>query len=74
MVSARLDMDGSANTRDPEDLVGRGTAYRDEVMRGRASAASVVMRGRTSAASVVVQLTGRGAGGMLVTRKQQPPQ
>jgi hypothetical protein len=63
VVSARLDMDGSANTRDPEDLVGRGTAYRDEVMRGR-----------TSAASVVVQLTGRGAGGMLVTRKQQPPQ
>ena len=57
-MSARLDMDGSALTRDPDDLVGRGTAAWDQTSSGRTEA--------------TVQLTGRGAGGKLVTRKQQP--
>lgn len=52
-VSARLDTDGTAATRDPEDLVGRGEA---DLVKGNRKPAEVV-------------LMGRGFGGKLITQK-----
>lgn len=54
IVSARLDSDGVAATRDPEDLVGRGL-YRKE----NGGVSDVVQ----------VELQGRGIGGKFVTKK-----
>ena len=56
VVSARLDTDGTAATRGPEDLVGRGAAPRDDAAPGGWGEASV-------------QLVGRGIGGRLVTQR-----
>lgn len=56
IVSARLDSDGVAATRDPNDLVGRSTLKRK---RSGADADEVV----------VVELQGRGVGGKFVTGK-----
>ena len=56
VVSARLDTDGTAATRGPEDLVGRGAAPRDDAAPGGWGDASV-------------QLVGRGIGGRLVTQR-----
>mmetsp|Transcript_1047 Transcript_1047/g.2881 ORF Transcript_1047/g.2881 Transcript_1047/m.2881 type:complete len:198 (-) Transcript_1047:186-779(-) len=55
IVSARLDTDGVAATRDPTDLVGRG----------------MLRRGAGGEGSVEVELQGRGIGGKLVTSKAQ---
>ena len=54
-VSARLDSDGTAATRSPEDLVGRGVA-------------KVPRQGPRERAEVV--LTGRGIAGRFATQKQ----
>jgi hypothetical protein len=53
IVSARLDTDGVASTRDPEDLVGRGISSRSS----------------DSAAVVSIELRGRGLFGKSVTAK-----
>lgn len=58
IVSLRLDTDGIAATRSPDDLVGRGLSTR-------------AMRETKSAVSV--QLTGRGAFGKLVTGGSSSP-
>ena len=54
IVSARLDMDGVAATRDPDDLVGRG------LYLGNTD---------SNSGGVIVQLQGRGFGGKFVTKK-----
>jgi hypothetical protein len=55
-ISSRLDMDGNANTRGPDDLVGRGQLKRSK---------------QTAAASVCdFELKGRGFGGKFVTTKK----
>jgi len=54
IVSARLDLDGVAATRDPGDLVGRGVALGATLK---------------SDDEVIVQLQGRGIGGKFVTKK-----
>ena len=47
MISARLDSDGTAATRDPEDLVGRGELKKNSAQEpGRWSAADVELQGR----------------------------
>ncbi|KAG5192063.1 hypothetical protein JKP88DRAFT_294230 [Tribonema minus] len=59
-ISARLDSDGDANTRSPDDLVGRST------VRGFAP-------GRTTSAAATeanVKLVGRGIGGKFITARQ----
>jgi hypothetical protein len=58
IVSARLDSDGVAATRDPNDLVGRSTVKRN---RKRNDVVDVDV--------VVVELQGRGVGGKFVTGK-----
>ena len=55
IVSARLDTDGVAATRDESDLVGRGVARRG---------------GRAQSGPVVVELRDRGVGGRMLTKKQ----
>ena len=55
IVSARLDTDGVASTRDASDLVGRGVARRG---------------GRAQSGPVVVELRDRGVGGRMLTKKQ----
>ena len=55
IVSARLDSDGVAATRSPEDLVGRGM-YTCNTSNGRNE-------------NVSIQLEGRGAFGKFATRK-----
>ena len=47
VISARLDSDGTAATRDPEDLVGRGELKKNATPEpGRWSAADVELQGR----------------------------
>ena len=47
VISARLDSDGTAATRDPEDLVGRGELKKNSAQEpGRWSAADVELQGR----------------------------
>ena len=58
-VSARLDMDGIAATRSPDDLVGRGMYYSNNSQK----------EGDTTAGGVVVALGGRGAFGKFATKK-----
>lgn len=58
IVSLRLDTDGVAATRSPDDLVGRGLSTR---------------AAREMNSAVSVQLTGRGAFGKLVTGGSQSP-
>jgi hypothetical protein len=55
-ISSRLDMDGDANTRGPDDFVGRG-----HLKRSKQSAASVCD----------FELKCRGFGGKFVTTKKQ---
>ena len=55
IVSARLDTDGVAASRDPTDLVGRSSFQRSKSTSGRV---------------VGLELQGRGIGGKLVTSKQ----
>jgi len=56
IVSARLDIDGVATTRDPEDLVGRGL---------------LVKGGRNGDDRVEIQLQGRGKFGKFATAKSK---
>mmetsp|Transcript_9562 Transcript_9562/g.14670 ORF Transcript_9562/g.14670 Transcript_9562/m.14670 type:complete len:228 (+) Transcript_9562:58-741(+) len=56
IVSARLDKDGVAYTRDPEDLVGRALVNRKLAENSN---------------DVLIQLQGRGIGGKLVTGKSK---
>eukprot|EP00617_Octactis_speculum_P006422 CAMPEP_0185778622 /NCGR_PEP_ID=MMETSP1174-20130828/93049_1 /TAXON_ID=35687 /ORGANISM="Dictyocha speculum, Strain CCMP1381" /LENGTH=201 /DNA_ID=CAMNT_0028467411 /DNA_START=100 /DNA_END=705 /DNA_ORIENTATION=+ len=56
VVSARLDSDGVAATRDPTDLVGRGVFKADS---------SIL----TTKREVLIELQGRGVGGKFVTKK-----
>ena len=58
VVSARLDTDGTAATRGPEDLVGRGAAPRDDAAPSGWGEARV-------------ELVGRGFGGRLVTQRSE---
>ncbi len=60
VVSARLDSDGVASTRDPEDLVGRGVSTRP---LDRANDDATV-------ANVSIELRGRGMFGKSVTAKK----
>jgi len=55
LVSARLDSDGVAATRDPEDLVGR----------------VVAQAGRGGYGTAELPLQGRGLGGRLVTQRSK---
>lgn len=64
VVSSRLDEDGVAATRGPNDLVGRATSV---VRRPGADAAGSVRD------DVLVELRGRGFGGKLVTRQSGAP-
>ena len=54
IISARLDSDGIANTRSPDDLVGQGK--------------STFQNGQWS--DVAITLQGRGIGGKLITTKR----
>ena len=55
VISARLDVDGVAATRDPEDLVGKGTVKKVDGIWGTTD----------------IALGGRGIGGKFVTGKKQ---
>ena len=55
-LSARLDTDGSAMTRNPEDLVGRGITKRNPDGGWQ---------------DVTIELVGRGIGGKIVTATKQ---
>lgn len=57
VVSARLDTDGTAATRGPEDLVGRGAAPRDDASSGGWSEARVELVGRGIAGRLATQRT-----------------
>ena len=59
IISARLDLDGIAATRDPGDLVGRGIYF------------GKPMSNSDSEGIVKVQLQGRGIGGKFVTKKSK---
>lgn len=61
IVSARLDTDGVASTRDPEDLVGRGVSTR---LLDRANEDDATV------AAVSIELRGRGMFGKSVTAKK----
>lgn len=63
IVSARLDSDGLAATRSPDDLVGRGI-YKNS-NQGLSSSSS------SSSASVSIPLKGRGVTGKFVTGKKK---
>jgi len=56
VLSARLDVDGVAASRDPDDLVGRGAAPRDAAQPGGWGEATV-------------QLVGRGLAGRMATQR-----
>lgn len=64
IVSARLDSDGVAATRDPEDLVGRSISLNVKCKSGEDKTRSIQCR-----REVVLELQGRGIGGKFVTRK-----
>mmetsp|Transcript_15610 Transcript_15610/g.31242 ORF Transcript_15610/g.31242 Transcript_15610/m.31242 type:complete len:246 (-) Transcript_15610:264-1001(-) len=72
IVSARLDSDGVAATRDPEDLVGRAI-FRPKAQDGQNSKDSQSCGDDCSCRKQVLelQLQGRGVGGKLVTGKQK---
>ena len=59
IVSARLDMDGVAATRDPGDLV------------GRAIYSPTIQQATSNKDALTVQLQGRGIGGKFVTKKSK---
>lgn len=65
VVSARLDADGVAATRDPNDLVGR------TVVRPRADAGAAASDGSTPFGAANVELQGRGVTGKLLTSKKK---
>lgn len=70
VVSARLDSDGVAATRDPEDLVGRALMKKTKLSKAvPATAASPGDQASTEVPQVTVPLQGRGFGGKLVTGK-----
>jgi hypothetical protein len=64
IVSARLDSDGSAATRDSTDLVGRAVQYK-KAAKQEAS----IYRRNDGVAGVEVRLTGRGLGGKFATAR-----
>jgi len=64
VVSARLDSDGVAATRDPEDLVGRSISLNDKCKSGEDETRSISCR-----REVLLELQGRGIGGKFVTQK-----
>jgi hypothetical protein len=65
IVSARLDSDGVAATRDPNDLVGRNL-----LVRQRQSVGGGGSDAGSDEVAVVVELQGRGVAGKFVTGKQ----
>ena len=58
LISSRLDLDGTSQTRDPGDLVGQG------VLQKAGGNVAVAWQG------AVVVLQGRGFGGKMITAKQ----
>jgi hypothetical protein len=62
IVSARLDSDGVAATRDPNDLVGRSVYKQKKRSSGSGTDANEEM--------VTIELQGRGVGGKFVTGKK----
>jgi hypothetical protein len=69
VISARLDSDGVAATRDSEDLVGRAVLKQPPPATATPNAAG---EGAAPWPQVTVPLQGRGFGGKLVTAKTAP--
>ncbi|KAL7467096.1 hypothetical protein ACHAXS_009267 [Conticribra weissflogii] len=65
VISARLDTDGVAITRDPEDLVGRSISFIPKSKSDEKASNSSQFRRK-----IVIELQGRGIGGKFVTRKR----
>ncbi len=65
VISARLDADGVAITRDPEDLVGRSISVIPKSKSDEKASNSPQFRRK-----IVIELQGRGIGGKFVTRKR----
>ena len=70
VLSARLDTDGVAATRDATDLVGKATAELRTDATGHGVASHTVDRS-SKYLNTKINLVDRGIGGKLVTRKAQ---
>ena len=70
VVSARLDSDGRAATRDPEDLVGRALLRRRQG-QSQGGGGGGIAAARPVDLSAPLELQGRGIGGKFVTSKKK---